>query len=142
MELSYIRNVTSALKFVDGVWGKTSEYISYLEGKKMNRSEEPVKYFERIRNVHDALITRLPLMKQLLIVCCFSSLSTYHCNFIIFNLLFQEPIQGEPIRTTIGVIEKPFGPVRLKVATVLRTLIVFNNPKMNLKINQFSLLYL
>lgn len=72
-------------------------------------SDHSIRFFDCVYNVHEAILSRLHLLKNLLI----------------------NPIETNPIELTTGIIEKPFGITRLKILSLLRSILTVNNPKFN-----------
>uniref|UniRef100_T1JUY0 Uncharacterized protein n=1 Tax=Tetranychus urticae TaxID=32264 RepID=T1JUY0_TETUR len=50
-----------------------------------------------------------------------------------FHSLLTNPPEKSPVRTTIGLIEKPFGATRVEVVHLIRALLSSNNPTINLE---------
>ncbi|XP_015794215.2 serine/threonine-protein phosphatase 6 regulatory subunit 2-like [Tetranychus urticae] len=51
-----------------------------------------------------------------------------------FHSLLTNPPEKSPVRTTIGLIEKPFGATRVEVVHLIRALLSSNNPTINRKL--------
>jgi hypothetical protein len=80
-------------------------------------AEHSIRFFDCVHNAHEAILSRLHLLKNLLI----------------------NPIETKPIESTIGLIEQPFGVTRLKILAVLRALLIVNNPKVNTAIKDHQI---
>uniref|UniRef100_T1K5T3 Uncharacterized protein n=1 Tax=Tetranychus urticae TaxID=32264 RepID=T1K5T3_TETUR len=57
-----------------------------------------------------------------------------------FNSLLTNPSEKSPVRTTIGLIEKPFGATRVEVVHLIRALLSSNNPTINRKLTTLKTL--
>ena len=57
-----------------------------------------------------------------------------------FSLLLEKPPERQPIRTTIGLIEKPLGATRLEVAHLITALLSSNNSDICDKLAQMNTL--
>lgn len=57
-----------------------------------------------------------------------------------FHSLLINPPHQNPVRTVVGLIEKPFGATRIEVVHLIRALLSGNNPQINRKIEEIKTL--